>query len=321
MSQKLMVIGHLNPDTDTIASSIGLTELLQKEGREAQAFKKGNLNNESIWALKFSGLEANISELVEEQSENQEVFFVDFNEESQSPINKEAIKLRGLLDHHKFACNFKTEDPTMIRIEPVGSTSTLVLKMGKEKGIELAAPVKKLLLCGIISDTLNLTSPTTTEEERKWVEELKNELAVDIDELAEDLFEAKSDLSAFTPEEIVRLDWKNFDFDGLKVGIGVVETVKPESVKKIEADLRVALSKIKEAEGLDFAYLGIVDILANKTEMIILSEEERNAVMSSFSDLVIVGDNLVLRGVVSRKKQIAPILEAGIKEMKRENIK
>lgn len=311
---KIIVIGHLNPDTDTVASSIGLAELLNKEGQEAQAFKKGNLNQESRWALDFCNLKERIEELPETNLIDEKVFFVDFNEESQSPINMDKIRVEGIIDHHKFVPSFKTEEPKLIRIEPVGSTSTLVLKLAAEKRIELSLEIKKILLCGILSDTLNLSSPTTTKQEVDWVFKLKNELGVDPNEIADKLFEAKSDLSAFSPREIVKLDWKNFDFGSLQVGIGAVETVKPELVKKNENELRKALEEIKNEESLDLAYLGIVDILKNQTEMIILSEKEKEGIMKTFSDIIINGENLILRGIVSRKKQIVPALEAALKQ-------
>jgi len=311
---KIIVIGHENPDTDNIAAAISLANLLKKEGKEAAAYKKGVLNKESEWALNYTNLGGQIKDLSQEDSaENLEVFFVDFNEESQSPLDPAKIKLLGLIDHHKLAGNWKTEEPILFRVEPIGSSSTLVAKIYREKEVELTPELKKLLLCGIISDTLNLTSPTTTEEDKKMLAELASETGEDTNKLADSLFEAKSDLSAFTPEEIVKLDYKNFDFGTKKVGIGVVETVRPENVVKLEEQLKQELRKIKEKENLDLAYLGIVDIIKNETELFLISEKEKQVVMKSFSDITIKGDNLILRGVVSRKKQIAPAIEKAIK--------
>lgn len=313
--KKIVVIGHANPDTDSIVAPIALSKLLKARGLPAQSYKKGNLNKESQWALKNANQENEIKEISEAEINPQEVgtFLVDFNEASQCPIDPQKIKLFGLIDHHKLGSTWKTEEPILFRIEPVGSTSTLVAKMYKENGIEISKEIAKLLLCGIISDTLNLNSPTTTDEDKVWANILSEIANEDIQKLANNLFEAKSDLSSFSPKEIAKLDYKVFEMGEKKVGIGVLETVKPENANKIEEKLKEEITKIKSEDGLDYVFWGIVDIIKNETEMLIIGEEERALIMKSFSDLVIKGDNLVLRKVVSRKKQIVPSIEKGIK--------
>jgi len=306
---KIIVIGHKNPDTDSVAAAIGLAELLKKEGKEAIPVRGGNLNKETEWALNHSGLEIGNVENIE----GDEYFFVDFNEESQSPVDLKKVKLAGLLDHHKLACSWSTEDQVLFRVEPIGSTSTLVAKLYKERGEAIDAPISKALLCGIISDTLNFTSPTTTEEDKKYAEELAGSTQENTNELADKLFEAKSDLSSFTPEEIAKLDYKVFEFNGKKVGIGVIETVNPANAKEMEKDLREAVLKMKESENLDLVYLGIVDILKQETELILVGEEEKKTALKAFPDSQAKGDNLVLKEVVSRKKQIAPAIERALK--------
>lgn len=311
----ITVIGHANPDTDNIAASIGLVKLLTLEGKEAVACKRGNLNKETAWALEYTKLSDRIGELPSENTEEKlTVFFVDFNELAQSPLKPENIALVGLIDHHKLAGDWKTEEPILFRVEPVGSTSTLVAKMFKEKNIAIPDEIARILLCGIISDTLKLTSPTTTEEDKIWADILAEQTQEDIDKLADSLFSAKSDLSSFTPEEIVKLDYKNFDLAGKKIGIGVIETVKPDNVKKLDSELKEVMSKIKMDENLDFIYLGIVDIINNETEMLITSQEAKDLIMKSFSDIEIIDENLILKGVVSRKKQIVPKIERALKE-------
>lgn len=314
MMSNILVIGHLNPDTDSIAAAISLTHLLQTQGKEAQARKKGNLNKESAWALEYSQNEGRIRNIAEEEiTPESKIFLVDFNEESQSPIDPTRINLTGLIDHHKIAGNWKTEEPILFRIEPIGSSSTLVAKMFQEKRLEIPLNIAKLLLCGIISDTLNLTSPTTTEEDIRWVKILSSQTGEDTAKMADALFEAKSDLSTFSPAEIAKLDYKNFDFGGKKVGIGVIETVKPDKVRPLENALKDELKKIKVAEVLDFAFLGIVDIIKNQTELLIIGGLEKELALKAFPNAIQAGDNMLLEGVVSRKKQIAPEIERAIK--------
>jgi len=311
---KIIVIGHENPDTDNIAAAVGMAQFLNTTGKEAKAYKKGNINKETEWALNFSGFQDKIEEISKtEVMKEQEVFLVDFNEEGQSPIDPSEIKLIGLIDHHKLGGSWKTSEPILYRIEPVGSSCTLVCKMFQENKLEFSEDLCKILLCGIISDTLKLTSPTTTDEDRIWVNILAKQTGEDINRLAENLFAAKSDLSEFTPEEIAKLDYKNFEFSGKKIGIGVIETVKPENAKKLEKELKEVMKKIKSEEKLDYIYLGIVDIIKNETEMLLISEEAKNLIMQSFSDIMIREDNLVLKGIVSRKKQIVPTIERALK--------
>jgi manganese-dependent inorganic pyrophosphatase len=188
--------------------------------------------------------------------------------------------------------------------------------MYKEKGITLPDEIARILLCGIISDTLELTSPTTTEEDKIWVGILTEQTKENVEKLAENLFSAKSDLSSFTPEEVAKLDYKNFNLADKRIGFGVIETVKPDNAKKIEVELKEVMQKIKTEENLDFIFLGIVNIVNNETEVLLISPEAKDLIMKSFSDIVILGDNLILKGVVSRKKQIIPAIERVLKEMK-----
>jgi len=307
--EKIIVIGHENPDTDSIAAAVGIVELLKKEGLDAQAVKAG-INKETEWALNYCQKE--VEDLENISLENTKVFFVDFNEEAQNPI-KEKVDLYGLIDHHKLASSFASDEPILFRIEPLGSTSTLVAKMFKEKEYELDESLAKLLLLGIISDTLNLTSPTTTEEDKKIVDELAEKTNKDVQKLADNLFEAKSDLSSFTPKEIAKLDYKNFEFKGQKVGIGVIETVKPEKLESMEQDLRTAILEIKKEENLNYVYLGIVDIIKQNTKLIIIGDTEKELAQKAFPKGQTEGMNMILNKVVSRKKQIAPAIEKAIK--------
>lgn len=309
----IIVIGHTNPDTDNVAASIGLAKLLVASGKDAVARKKGNLNKETQWALEYTKLSDEIKEIDTGAEEKPQVFFVDFNEESQSPLDPANIELVGLIDHHKLGGQWKTEEPILFRVEPIGSSSTLVAKMYGEKRINFPEDVAKLLLCGIVSDTLKLTSPTTTEEDKVWAGILTEQTKENLDKLAENLFSAKSDLSSFTPEQVANLDYKTFIMAGKKVGIGVIETVKPESAKEIERELKEVMQKMKSEGQLDYILLGIVDIIRNETEILLISPEAKDLVMKSFSDLVIEGENLVLKDVVSRKKQMVPSIEKTLK--------
>ncbi len=312
----IITIGHLNSDTDSVAGAVALAELLKLQGKEALAYRNGQLNKESEWALKHCDSTNLVSEFSSTNiSENQEFFLVDFNEENQSPVALAKINLVGLIDHHKLNSCWKTDKPIYFRIEPVGSTCTLIAKLYQERKIVIAKDVARLLLCGLISDTINLTSPSTTADDREILTFLATQTNENIEWLAQNLFEAKSDLSSFTPEEVVRLDYKIFNFAQKKIGIGVIETLSPANIKKIEPELKQAMRKIKSEDGLDYLYLGIVDIVKQETEMLAEDEEEKQIILKAFSDIEIAssGDNLLLKTIVSRKKQIVPQIENFLK--------
>lgn len=298
----MIIIGHKNPDTDAAVSALVFSKFLKKKGIEAQAFLAGEANKETKFI--FSLFEEILPETLLEISQDQKVFLVDHNDLSQSLAQEKNVV--GVLDHHSMS-GIKTNSPIFFRTEVIGSTSSLVYKLFLENKISLDKQEASLLLAAIISDTLNLNSPTTTEEDRKIYEELKKITNIDADDLAEKMFLAKSDYSDKKLEEVICLDLKEFDFNSKKVVVAVAETTNLDYFYKQEKEIIKSLQKIKKEFSYDYLFFGAVHIIDKETMFFSAEDIEREIVKKLFKGEE--RDNyFLLKNIVSRKKEIVPIL-------------
>lgn len=295
---KTYVCGHKNPDTDSVISAIALAEI---NGYEASV--PGQLNKETKYVLSQFGF--TVPALV--PAEDKRVILVDHNspEEMHENIKKEEIV--GIVDHHKLGGPF-SEEPIEVNIKPYGCTATVIAIKAIREMEKVSKQVAGILIAGIISDTLKLTSPTTTDRDVAVIKELNKIAEVDVDELAEGMFKAKSDISDIKTEDLVFADYKEFEMSGHKVGIGVWETVSPEVVMARKDEIKSCLVAEKEKSGVEAIFFATVDILKGESEMILPSEYEIVCAEKAFGTEV-QGDTMELVDVVSRKKQIAPAFD------------
>lgn len=302
--EKLIIVGHKNPDTDSILSAVVCEELFAKVfGKEAKAYRAGVVNNETKFILEKWGVEA--PQLISSETEAESICLVDHNETSQIADGLQLGNIDFIIDHHKLAIT--TEKPIFVRVEPIGSTSSLIAKMFFEKGIAPSETSSKLLLSGILSDTLNFTSPTTTEEDKEIATKLNEIAHLDIENYVSEMFKAKSSLEGISTEEITTLDYKDFEMGAKKVGVGTWETTLPETVNERKDEIFQILSKRKETAKLDYMYFMVVDIIAGNCQLYIIGEDEKVLAEKVFGSPVENGI-MFLKGVVSRKKQIVPQL-------------
>ena len=202
MKNEVLIFGHKNPDTDTICSSMVKEILNKKEGCEkSRAVRLGNVNKETQYVLNYLELEA--PELIEKVEEDQEVLLVDHNEFNQSVDGIEKAKILGVTDHHRIA-NFETSEPLYYTAKPYGCTSTILFEEFKSKGIEIEKTEAILMASAIISDTLLLKSPTTTDHDRKALEELGKKAGINIEEYGLEMLKAGTDLDDFSAEELIK---------------------------------------------------------------------------------------------------------------------
>lgn len=301
---KIIIVGHKSPDTDSIVSAIVTQEFFSKVlGKEAKAYRAGGLNNETKFILEKFGVET--PELVPEITEDGSVVLVDHNESAQVFDGLNYSNVDYIIDHHKLSIN--TEKPIVCRMEPIGSTASLIAKMFFEKNAEISQVSAKLLLSGILSDTLNLMSPTTTQEDRELVAKLNDIAKLNIEEFVAEMFKAKSSLEGISMEELISLDYKAFEMGTRKVGVGTWETTGPESVNVKKAEILEALVSKKEADKLDLMFFMVVDILKQNCQLYIIGEQEKDLAEKVFGAKAEDGI-MFLPGVVSRKKQIVPQL-------------
>ena len=308
MENKILIFGHKNPDTDTICSALVKEILNKKKGCEkSKAVRLGNLNKETQYALKYLGLEE--PELIEKVEEGQEVILVDHNEFNQSVEGIEKAKILEVVDHHRIS-NFETSEPLYYTARPFGCTSTILFEEFKQNNIEIEKIEAVLMASAIISDTLLLKSPTTTEHDRKALEELGKIADINIEEYGLEMLKAGTDLDDFSEEELINLDAKSLDKNGTKFVIAQVNTVSIEDVLKRKEKLEAAMNKEIEEKGLSLFVLAITDILNSNSEIIALGEKA-DAVEKGF-EKKLENNTVFLEGVVSRKKQLLPSIDKNI---------
>lgn len=302
--EEMLVFGHKSPDTDTICSAIVMADFQKKLGKNVKAVRLGETNKETNFALNYFGFEA--PELISSVEEGQEVILVDHNEFSQSVDGIEKAKIRMVVDHHRI-CDFLTAEPLYYRAEPVGCTNTILLKMYKENGVEIDKKIAGLMLSAIISDTLLLKSPTKTIEDKKAVEELSEIAGVDYIEYGLEMLKAGTDLSDYTAEELIGLDCKKCELKDKKAKVAQVNTADIPEMMKRKVEFENAINKDIAENNLDLFVFAITDIINSNSQVIVLGKE--TGIFEKGFNVKLEENTAFLSGVVSRKKQILPVLQ------------
>ena len=301
MENKVLIFGHQNPDTDSITSSIVMENLEKKLGNEnAKAVRLGNVNKETKFVLNFLGIEE--PELIENLEDGQEVILVDHNENTQSIPNLSNAKILKVIDHHTM--NFVAPYQLYYRAEPVGCTQTVLYKMYKENDVEIDKNIATLMLSAIASDTLVLKSPTTTDEDRKVVKKLEEISGLDINVFGVDMLKAGTDISDYTPEQVINIDSKLFEQANKKFRIAQVNTADLDSIFKNQAYFEQAINDDIEKENLDFYVFAATDIINSNSKIISLGNDA--PVVEKAFGVSIDNNTAMLENVVSRKKQMLP---------------
>lgn len=305
---KTLIFGHRSPDTDSIMSSLVMADLekhLSKD--EVVACRLGEVNKETAYALNYFKVEA--PELIEKIDDGQKVILVDHNEFPQSINGIENAKIQKVVDHHRIAY-FQTSDPLFYMAEPVGCTSTILYSIYKMNGIEITPTIAGLMLSAIISDTLLLKSPITTIKDEKAVNELAQIANIDINTYGLDMLKSGTDLSDYSAEELIDLDAKTVDMNGTSVMIAQVNTVSIEDVMKNKANLEEAINNTISEKNLDLFMLAITDIIDSNSQVIALGK--RSDMVEKAYNVKLENNTAFLPGVVSRKKQMLPVLQKNV---------
>jgi manganese-dependent inorganic pyrophosphatase len=301
---KVLVFGHKNPDTDTICSAIAYAELKRELGLNAEAVRLGEVNSETQYALDYFNVDA--PRLVQKVTEETNtVILVDHNERGQSADDIEKAKVIEVIDHHRIA-NFETADPLYYRAEPVGCTATILNKLYKENNVEIKKEIAGLMLSAIISDSLLFKSPTCTEEDVQAAKELAEIANVDIETYGMAMLKAGADISSKTAEELITMDAKPYDIAGHKVMIAQVNTVDPQDVLARQPEIEAAIQSSIDEKGLDLFLFVITDILNSHSVGLALGSQA--TIVEKAYDVKLENNTALLEGVVSRKKQVVPIL-------------
>ena len=308
MEEKIYIFGHKNPDTDSICSALVKERFNRKLGYEkCVARRLGNLNKETQYVLNYLGIEA--PELLEKVEEGQEVILVDHNEFNQSVEGIEKAKVIGVIDHHRIA-NFETSEPLYYNARPYGCTCTILYKEYKQRGLEISKEEAILMASAIMSDTLLLKSPTTTNHDVKALEELEKLAGMDLKDYGLEMLKAGTDLDDFTAQQLINLDAKSLEKEGTKFVIAQVNTVSIDDVLKRQEEIENEMRKAIEEKGLSLFVFAITDILNSNSEIIALGEKS-NVIEPAFGK-TLENNRAFLEGVVSRKKQLLPNIDKNI---------
>ncbi|HFI0460824.1 TPA: manganese-dependent inorganic pyrophosphatase [Streptococcus suis] len=303
---KFLVFGHQNPDTDAIASSYGWAYLEREAfGRDAEAVALGTPNEETAFALDYFGVTApRVVESAKAEGVSQ-VILTDHNEFQQSIADIKDVEVAAVIDHHRVA-NFETANPLYMRLEPVGSASSIVYRAFKENGVTPPKEVAGLLLSGLISDTLLLKSPTTHASDPQVAAELAELAGVNLEEYGLALLKAGTNLASKSAEELIDIDAKTFGLNGNDVRVAQVNTVDIAEVLERQAEIEAAMTAASVANGYSDFVLMITDIVNSNSEILALGSN-MDKVEAAFN-FKLENNHAFLAGAVSRKKQVVPQL-------------
>lgn len=303
---KELIFGHQNPDTDAIGTAIAFSYLQNKLGYDTEAVALGNPNDETQYALDKFGFKApRVVKTVKNEVDS--VMLVDHNEPQQSVADIDQVNVSWVVDHHRIM-NFNTTNPLYYRAEPVGCTSTVVWKMYKENGVEIPANIAGIMLSAIISDTLLLKSPTTTQDDKNAVEFLAKVAGVDYQEYGLSLLKAGTNIASKTEKELINLDAKSFELNGHIVRIAQINTVDlPEAMERKAAFMK-EMQNASASDNYEMFMLVITNILDSNSEAIVVGTDECKLLFEKAFDKKLVDSSVALPGVVSRKKQVVPPL-------------
>lgn len=306
----IYIFGHKNPDTDSVVSAIVYANFMNSKGIQSTAVCLGDINNETKFIL--NSLKIPVPKFISKLKKGEKIIMMDHNEAGQSIDNLDNLEIEEVIDHHKF--NFKSDAPVNIRAEKIGATCSVVFKILKEKNYDLSKAEAKLLISGIISDTLFFRSPTSTEEDKQLVEELNSIAGIkNLEEYSLEMFEAKSNVSHLKAEALIKMDYKEYEFNNKKYGIGVIETTSPKSILNRKKEIIDAIEKLKKKEELEGVLLSVIDILSEHNSTIVAGEHEAEILRAVFGGKEIEHNLYSLGPVISRKKQIIPKLEEHFK--------
>jgi len=306
---KHYIIGHQKPDLDSVVAAISLAEFFKQKGDPTGTPVLADpINPETEFVLNKFGVTPPPVITANDITPEDQILLVDHNEEDQRLPGINPDQISGIVDHHK--ANLNLNHPISISVKTWGSTNTIIYFKFKLHGLTVSTDLAKLMLAAILSDTVGLKSATTTDKDKEAIKDLSNIAGIsDIDGLTLEIFKAKSNITELAPEEIVKNDYKVFEF-AQKTFIGQLETVEQENlISNRKEELLSALQKVKEEEGVQLAFLAITDVLKVNTKLLLASETEATVAEKAFSQTP-TKDNLIDIGAkLSRKKEIAPPIE------------
>ena len=302
--KETLIFGHKNPDTDSILSAIIVANLETKmQNPNVKACSLGKPNKETEFILNYFNVAA--PEVIDDVSSDDTVILVDHNNFKESATSIKEAKILKVIDHHCIS-GFEVAYPIEYTSRPYGCTATLLYSLYNLNKVEIDKTIAGLMLSCIISDTLLFNSPTCTPKDKEAAEALAKIANVDINSYGLEMLKAGTDLSSFSSEELINLDAKEGELNGKKFIVAQVNTVSIDDVLKNQADLESEIKKVISDRNLDLFLFAITDIMNCNSKAIVLGNCASN--VEKAYNVKLENNVVFLKGVVSRKKQIIPVL-------------
>ncbi|MCI8786683.1 MAG: putative manganese-dependent inorganic diphosphatase [Eubacterium sp.] len=245
-------------------------------------------------------------------TQKKQIILVDHNEKTQAVDGIAGAEILEIIDHHRLG-SLETISPVFFRNQPLGCTSTIIFQMYQEKDVEISKKTAGILCAAIISDTLMFRSPTCTDADRAAAEKLANIAGIDIEILAKNMFQAGSDFNRKTPEEIFYQDFKTFSAGKYEFGVAQLSAMSREELDTVRGKLKDFIEMVLNERKLDMVFVMLTDILEESTILLSAGEDADGMIRQAFS-VRREADGCLLKGVVSRKKQLIPALIGAMQE-------
>jgi len=301
------VFGHKNPDSDSIVGAIALSYLKnQVEDEEYIPVKQGDISAETAFILEKFGY-AEKEPALKTSVAGEKVYLVDSTDRPHFQDDLEEATIVGIVDHHKLG-DIITSTPLEAWIRPIGSSNSVIYEMYRCYGVEVPKEIAGMMMLAILSDTVIFKSPTCTKVDTKAVKELAKIAGIeDYKQLAMDMFIVKSAVDGASARDLNTRDYKEFNMNGTKVGIGQLEMVDITVLEPREEELLEDMKKMKEENKLHTVLILLTDIMKEGSKLLVVSDDE-SKIEAAFNTKL-QEHKAWLDGVLSRKKQVVPFVQ------------
>jgi len=309
LADNVYVVGHKSPDTDSVAAAISYANLKNKLNLPEiyVPAAAGTINSETKFVLDHFGVP--VPETITD-GKGKKIVLVDHNEVAQAVDNIKEATLMEVIDHHKIG-DIQTASPIFFHNEPVGSTATIISAMYDQYKVPITKEMAGVMISAILSDTVLFKSPTCTEKDKEQVAKLAKIIGEDYEAYGIAMLTAKSDISTKTALDIVKGDYKHFDFAGTKAGVGQIEVMDLSVLAPRRKEILDEMEKVRKDEGLSFVLIMLTDVMKEASDLLFVGTPVDK--FEKAFDGKIENSSIYKKGVLSRKKQVIPPLEAAFK--------
>lgn len=309
LADNVYVVGHKSPDTDSVAAAISYANLKNQLGMPDIYIPAaaGEINSETKFVLEHFSVP--VPETITD-AKGKKIILVDHNEVAQAVDNIKEADLMEVVDHHKIG-DIQTGSPIFFHNEPVGSTATIISAMYDQYKVPITREMAGVMISAILSDTVLFKSPTCTEKDKEQVAKLAKIIGEDYEQYGIAMLTAKSDISTKTARDIVKGDYKQFDFAGTKAGVGQIEVMDLSVLAPRRKEILEDMEKVRKEEDLSFVLIMLTDVMKEASDLLFVGKPV-DKFEKAFEGKM-ENSSIYKKGVLSRKKQVIPPLEAAFK--------